>query len=578
MRKLKAIYKQIKEKGILQFISRVFYVLHRQIFISVIDRGVIWIKQPKFKIRDKTIMLDLPSHSVKESRILWDNYDWREDGEEWTRDVKKYKRLDPARWKSSLINEMMLRYIKSGSKILEIGPGAGRWTEALQKLAKRLIIADISKKCLSLCRERFKKNNNIEYRLIEGRLDFIKDDSIDYIWAYDVFVHINPTDVERYIEDFRRILKPGGCALIHHAGTYSRENIRKEASRSYMNGKTFASLVKKYGMEMLEQNDTLVHVPGDIISVLRKPFQRQKTFSVSIIVCTYNREKILPYCLQSLNQQKFPENNAEILVIDNASTDNTKKIVSSFLKTSKFKCRYILERKQGLSAAKNRGIKEATGDFIAFIDDDAVACKNWIKNLVNCFSKEEILAAGGKTIPKFEVKPPEWLPPKYLFVLGAVDLGQKIKIVPYIAGGNSAFRKKIFQQVGFFRTDLGRKKKSLLSGEELDLCQRISQAGGKIIYNPKAIIYHLAPKERLAKNFFCERLFNEGISQAIMDKKGVGFGKRLRRLFFHRPKSVCIALFWFLVFSLRKDEKESFSYWGDLLLSLGYLYKAFSLI
>lgn len=167
----------------------------------------------------------------------------------------------------------MLKYIKRGSTILEIGPGAGRWTEILQTLASRLIIADISEKCLDLCRERFKTHYNIEYNLIEGRLNFIDNDSIDYIWAYDVFVHINPTDVERYIEDFQRILKLGGCAIIHHSGTYSWEQRRRESSRSYVSGNLFAHLVAKHGMKMIEQNDTLVHKPGDLISVFIKPFR-----------------------------------------------------------------------------------------------------------------------------------------------------------------------------------------------------------------------------------------------------------------------------------------------------------------
>ena len=128
-----------------------------------------------------TFMLDVPSHTVNENKRIWNQYDWsRGAGEEWTRDAQTYKDLDPNTWKTSLINEMMLKYIKNGSTILEIGPGAGRWTEILQKLADKLILADISEKSLALCRERFRGLENIEYYLIEGRLDFIADNVIKF--------------------------------------------------------------------------------------------------------------------------------------------------------------------------------------------------------------------------------------------------------------------------------------------------------------------------------------------------------------------------------------------------------------
>ena len=222
-----------------------------------------------------TFMLDVPSHTVNENKRIWNQYDWSKGaGEEWTQGAQTYKGLDPNTWKTSLINGMMSKYIKNGSAILEVGPGAGRWTEILQKLAGKLISADISEKPLALCRERFRGLENIKYYLIEGRLDFIDDNVIDFIWSYDVFVHINPTDIEKYIIDFRRILRPGGCAVIHHADKYSSEKFAREKGyRSYMNARLFAELVKKHQMEMIEQNYDLVHIPGDVISVFRKPLK-----------------------------------------------------------------------------------------------------------------------------------------------------------------------------------------------------------------------------------------------------------------------------------------------------------------
>lgn len=243
--------------------------LRHTLLAKTLDKYVIWRNK---HINLKDTFLDLPSHSVKENKRIWDNYDWPLNGEEWTLEVKNLRGLEPNIWKASLIDEMILKYIVKDSIILEIGPGAGRWSETLQKLASKLILADISQRCLNLCKKRFKNCKNVEYRLIKRKLDFISNNSIDYIWSYDVFVHINPTDIEGYIIDFERILRPGGYAIIHHSGEYSSEkDARGRGFRSYMNADLFAHIVKKSKMEIIRQDYSSVHLPGDVISVFLKP-------------------------------------------------------------------------------------------------------------------------------------------------------------------------------------------------------------------------------------------------------------------------------------------------------------------
>jgi ubiquinone/menaquinone biosynthesis C-methylase UbiE len=154
-------------------------------------------------------------------------------------------------------------------------PGAGRWTRELQPLAKRLILAEINEKPLSICRERFRACDNIEYHLVKPQGEefipdtVVPDNTIDAIWSYDVFVHINATDIEKYLRDFRRLLKPGGFAIIHHAGSYPNKS--RPATRSFVDGKVFARLVKKHGLILIDQNASFPHLPGDLISVFEKP-------------------------------------------------------------------------------------------------------------------------------------------------------------------------------------------------------------------------------------------------------------------------------------------------------------------
>jgi len=239
------------------------------ITMGVLDRIATW-RRSKVTSKDTVALIDLPSHNVTENRRIWDSYDWSTGGEEWTPDAK---------WKTTLINEMMLKYIVKGSTALEIGIGAGRWSEVLQQICGRVILSDISKQCLDICRERFKNVDNMEYHLIEENLSFISDNSIDFVWSYDVFVHINPSDIERYVSDFRRILKSGGYAIIHHSNmdllqknTDIKVLNKTTAFRSYMTAEIFLGLIEKYGMRMVEQNYTLPAPPTvDVISVFTKP-------------------------------------------------------------------------------------------------------------------------------------------------------------------------------------------------------------------------------------------------------------------------------------------------------------------
>ena len=265
LQKLPQVLKyEIKERGLLPTISFTLIRLQKKLE----DKFVIW--KNKIKPSDEQQNIDLPSHSVEQNRSVWDNYDWSQSGEEWTCDAQ-YRGLDPLRWKNNLINEMILKYFRRNSIILEIGPGAGRWTEFLHPLAKNLIVADISKKCLNICKKRFNTVDKIEYRIIDKKLEFIDNNTIDHVWSYDVFVHINPSDVEKYVEDFSRILKPGGVAIIHHSGKFSNSNEKMDGWRAYMDKEQFANFVQKFGMKIIEQNEKLVHFDGDVISVFTKP-------------------------------------------------------------------------------------------------------------------------------------------------------------------------------------------------------------------------------------------------------------------------------------------------------------------
>lgn len=204
---------------------------------------------------------------------FYNRYDWSDSGEEWTRDVDGYMGKDPETWKKNLIDGMLIPNIPEGCTVLEIGPGGGRWTEVLLGRCGHVHVADVSEVCLDLCRKRFSEKTNITYHHItRGTLEFLPDASLDRVWSYDVFVHINPNETSQYLKEFARVLKPGGIGVIHHAGVYDKAHMKKmlAAGRAPMTRDFFAHLVVDAGLSLVGQNSTLIHFPHDVITVFRK--------------------------------------------------------------------------------------------------------------------------------------------------------------------------------------------------------------------------------------------------------------------------------------------------------------------
>jgi SAM-dependent methyltransferase len=149
-------------------------------------------------------------NSVALNRAIWDAWDWNAGGEEWTPSPD---------WKESCVRCVLDRYLPRGSQVLEIGPGGGRWTEPLIDRAETYIGLDVSAAAVERCRKRFRDHPRAEFRLGSGRdLAGVDDHSIGAVWSFDVFVHINENTVVRYLDEFARVMKPGGVAVIHHGG------------------------------------------------------------------------------------------------------------------------------------------------------------------------------------------------------------------------------------------------------------------------------------------------------------------------------------------------------------------------
>lgn len=182
----------------------------------------------------------------------------------------------------------------------------------------------------------------------------------------------------------------------------------------------------------------------------------------------------------------------------------------------------ILSKKRGLSSARNIGIQQAHGEFIAFIDDDAVAKTDWLESLIANCEDPEVLGVGGFVKPVWESGRPSWFPEEVDWVVGcsyAGLAGQRCSVRNPI-GCNMLFRKSVFDKAGLFDDNIGRLGKHLLGSEEAEFSIRAlnSYPSSKILYDPQAVVFHWVPSKRSCATYFFRRSYYEGISKRMMKR------------------------------------------------------------
>lgn len=230
---------------------------------------------------------------------------------------------------------------------------------------------------------------------------------------------------------------------------------------------------------------------------------------LSVIICTYNREKYIRPLLESLAANTLEKDQYEIVLVDNNCTDNTQQVCQQYTKEhADVMFRYVVETEQGLSAAKNKGLQEAKGDIIVYVDDDALVDTHYLKDYADWFERHpETMAAGGPIQPMYEEgEEPTWMTPYTRALLTAwMDYGDKVREYPkgrYPGGGNAAYRKEIFEQVGLFNTALGRKGGNLMGSEEKDIFAKMHRLGMQVLYLPWPVLHHSIPTLKLEEDYF----------------------------------------------------------------------------
>lgn len=270
----------------------------------------------------------------------------------------------------------------------------------------------------------------------------------------------------------------------------------------------------------------------------------------TVIVCTHNRAaQLAPTIVPAATQAAAL--GAEVLVVDNASTDATATVLAELIAAGTPALRTVHEPTLGLSHARNRGMRETGSPLLVFLDDDAVPRPGWLAALLAPFAESGVWGVGGRIALGFTVPPPAWLSFELHGALSAYDLGEHDLTVRYGKanyphGGNMALRADAARIAGGFSSEFGLQGRRQLQHEETDLFYRLEHTGGEIRYAASAVVDHQIAGDRLTPDWFLARHWYGGQSAAhfILRNRGLlralwrlqwWYGKHLLQLPYH-PK------------------------------------------
>ncbi|MDB6136923.1 MAG: hypothetical protein JWM59_5166, partial [Verrucomicrobiales bacterium] len=234
------------------------------------------------------------------------------------------------------------------------------------------------------------------------------------------------------------------------------------------------------------------------------------------IVCAYTLDRWddIVAAVKSLRAQTTPVD--EVILVCDHNSELLDRATTAF---PDIRCLPSTGQK-GLSGARNTGVEAATGDIVAFLDDDAAAAPDWAAHLLDAYQEDDVLGVGGTVLPAWRAPQPDWFPDEFLWVVGCSYEGlptTRAEIRNPI-GANMSFRRSAFTLAGGFDPMMGRLGKDAAGCEETEFSIRARAAvdGARILLEPRAVCWHNVPADRVTRAYFRRRCRAEGRSKALV--------------------------------------------------------------
>ncbi len=260
--------------------------------------------------------------------------------------------------------------------------------------------------------------------------------------------------------------------------------------------------------------------------------------SVSVVIATYRRPDVLPACLDALERQRVRP--SEVIVVDQSPDTRTRELVLA--RGGGDALRYVHSQVAGVSLARNIGWRQARGEIVAYTDDDAVPDPGWIEAILRAFESTPADMVGGRILPLWEGgRPPAWIPSSRDYLLAIYDPGGTLSPFPEVSlpmTVNAAITRRKLESVGGFNERIGARPGWPVTGEDSLLGWRVRETGGRIFYQPDALVYHRVSRSRMQRRFFVRRAYLEGICLVdVEEKRGLLTPERLAGMKKHHRRN-----------------------------------------
>ena len=300
----------------------------------------------------------------------------------------------------------------------------------------------------------------------------------------------------------------------------------------------------------------------------------QNTLWLSVVVCSYNRAKELLLLLDSLTTQTLAPEMYEVIIVDNNSTDETSEIAKAFCAENP-NARYVNEVEQGVAYARNRGLQEAQGVYVAYVDDDAIVHTRWLEIAAEIVSAKGYGAFGGPYFPYYKQGKPKWFKDEYG---SSTWLPTEACILhgKYLVGGNMFFRKDILCDVDGFPVDYGMRGEKIGYGEETYTQIKIlrENEGVHIYFSPDLYIKHLVSENKMRVTWPLKRYFAQGMDNH-RHEIGALEGRSTDRVRFRSIQNlgkIFIKMMHDFFIKIHFRDRDTFPFWQNYVYEKGRSY------